>query len=65
MNNKEQKLIKFPTIKDAVDSYIEKFGGYPAFSLRGIPDEIIIKKIETALEMEEEISIEFEDDIDL
>ena len=43
------------SLDEAIDRYIEKFGGFPYFNTMGMPDSEIIKKIEVALKTEEEI----------
>lgn len=63
--NKINEELNFSNRQEAVDAYINKFGGFPFISLRGLPDEIVIEKIKNALINNEEISVEFDDNSDL
>ena len=42
-------------LEKAKERYIEKFGGYPLFLLRGLPDDEIIKQLNAAVESGNEI----------
>ena len=46
-------------IEKAIDAYIEKFGGFPAFCLMGMPDEEVAALITRALETGEELKFDF------
>lgn len=59
--NKTSQELNFSNRQEAIDAYINKFGGFPFMSLKGLPDEIIIEKIKNALKYDEEISVEFND----
>lgn len=41
--------------KEAIQRYIEKFGGFPYFLFMGAEDEEIVNAVKTALETEQEI----------
>ena len=43
------------TVKEAIDSYTKKFGGFPYFLFLGAEDEQIIKAVSQALESGKEI----------
>ncbi len=52
------------TRDEAVKAYTERFGGFPFMSTRGLPDEIVINMVEKALDTDEEISFDFDDNSD-
>ncbi len=43
-------------MKDAVEAYIEKFGGFPYYLFLGSEEEEIINAVEIALETNKEIA---------
>lgn len=46
------------TVEEAINKYIEKFGGFPYFQTMGMGDKEIIKKVIEALNSGEEIKAE-------
>ncbi len=49
---------------EAIQAYMDRFGGFPFMSAQGFPDEDIVMMIEKALETGKEIAFEFMDDCD-
>ena len=43
------------TRKEAIDKYVDKFGGWPFFLMMGTSDEYVVQQVEKALETGEEI----------
>lgn len=52
------------TREEAINAYMERFGGFPFMSARGFPDEVVIDMVKKALDTGEEISFEFNADSD-
>lgn len=50
-------MLSTRTMQEAIDKYVEKFGGFPYFLFSGAPDEQIILAIEKALEEGKEIDV--------
>lgn len=48
------------TREEAINAYMDKFGGFPFMTTRGLPDQVIIKLVEDALSTGEEIAIELD-----
>ena len=46
------------SITEAIGAYTEKWGGYPAFLMMGMSDEEAAKKLQEAVESNEEIKPE-------
>lgn len=46
------------SITEAIKAYTEKWGGYPAFLMMGMSDEEAAKKLQEAVESNEEIKPE-------
>ena len=46
------------SIMEAIEAYTEKWGGYPAFLMMGMSDEEAAKKLQEAVESNEEIKPE-------
>lgn len=46
------------SITEAIEAYTEKWGGYPAFLMMGMSDEEAAKKLQEAVESDEEIKPE-------
>lgn len=46
------------SITEAIEAYTEKWGGYPAFLIMGMSDEEAAKKLQEAVESNEEIKPE-------
>ena len=42
-------------LNEAIEKYVEKFGGFPYFNVMGMSDDVIIRKIQEALRTGEEI----------
>lgn len=43
------------SITEAIEAYVKKWGGYPAFLMMGMSDEEAAKKLQEAVESNEEI----------
>jgi hypothetical protein len=46
------------TLEEAIQAYTERWGGYPAFLMMGMSDEEAAKKLQEAVESDEEIKPE-------
>ena len=46
------------TKDDAINAYIERFGGFPYFLFMGADDDVIIDEVVKALELDREIEPE-------
>lgn len=49
------------TVQEAIDKYIEFFGGFPFFLFLGAPDEQIITAVEKSLKSGKEIEVDNKD----
>ena len=51
----DTSMYDIATVDEAIDAYIDRYGGYPAYLLMGADDEYIIDKVIVALETGREI----------
>ena len=46
------------TKEDAINAYIDRFGGFPNFLFMGSPDDFVIDEVVKALELDRMIEVE-------
>lgn len=51
------------TKQEAVQAYVEQFGGFPFMAVRGLPEDVLVELVQKALASGEEIAFERNEDI--
>lgn len=51
------------TKEDAINAYIDRFGGFPNFLFMGSPDDFVIDEVVKALELDRKIEAEYDDEV--